>query len=93
MRWTTTSSNPNFELNRVLQDGVFYAAGKLYGVTFKERHDIPVYQPDVRVFDVFDKDGSQLGMIYFDYFKRDNKAGGAWMSISSVSPNFWAQSR
>lgn len=71
---------PYFELNRVLQDGVFYAANKLYGVTFKERHDIPVYQPDVRVFDVFDKDGSQLGMIYFDYFKRDNKAGGAWMN-------------
>jgi peptidyl-dipeptidase Dcp len=71
---------PYFELNKVLQDGVFYAANQLYGITFKERHDIPVYQPDVRVFDVFDKDGSQLGMIYFDYFKRDNKAGGAWMS-------------
>ncbi|HTT99336.1 MAG TPA: M3 family metallopeptidase [Rhizomicrobium sp.] len=71
---------PYFELNKVLQDGVFYAANQLYGITFKERHDIPVYQADVRVFDVFDKDGSQLGMIYFDYFKRDNKAGGAWMS-------------
>ena len=71
---------PYFELNKVLKDGVFYAANQLYGITFKERHDIPVYQPDVRVFDVFDKDGSQLGMIYFDYFKRDNKSGGAWMS-------------
>jgi peptidyl-dipeptidase Dcp len=71
---------PYFELDRVLKDGVFYAANQLYGITFKERHDIPVYQPDVRVFDVFDKDGSVLGMIYFDYFKRDNKAGGAWMS-------------
>ena len=71
---------PYFELDKVLKDGVFYAANQLYGVTFKERHDIPVYQPDVRVFDVFDKDGSQLGMIYFDYFKRDNKSGGAWMS-------------
>ncbi|HEY1632422.1 MAG TPA: peptidyl-dipeptidase Dcp [Rhizomicrobium sp.] len=71
---------PYFELNNVLENGVFYAANKLYGVTFKERHDIPVYQSDVRVFDVFDKDGSQLGIIYFDYFKRDNKAGGAWMS-------------
>src|SRR6185437_14812085 len=71
---------PYFELDRVLKDGVFYAATQLYGITFKERHDIPVYQPDVRVFDVFDKDGSQLGMIYFDYFKRDNKSGGAWMS-------------
>ncbi len=71
---------PYFELNKVLQDGVFYAANQLYGITFKERHDIPVYQPDVRVFDVMDKDGSQLGLIYFDYFKRDNKSGGAWMS-------------
>ena len=71
---------PYFELDRVLKDGVFYAANKLYGLTFKERHDLPVYQPDVRVFDVFDKDGSQLGIIYFDYFKRDNKSGGAWMS-------------
>ncbi|MBI3677857.1 MAG: M3 family metallopeptidase [Proteobacteria bacterium] len=71
---------PYFELNKVLQDGVFYAANQLYGLTFKERHDIPVYQPDVRVFDVFDKDGSQLGLMYFDYYKRDNKSGGAWMS-------------
>jgi peptidyl-dipeptidase Dcp len=78
---------PYFELNSVLQNGVFYAANKLYGVTFKERHDIPVYQPDVRVFDVFDQDGSVLGMMYFDYFKRDNKAGGAWMS------NFVIQSK
>ena len=66
---------PYFELNKVLHDGVFYAANKLYGITFKERHDLPVYQPDVRVFDVMDKDGSQLGIMYFDYFKRDNKAG------------------
>ncbi len=71
---------PYFELSNVLENGVFYAATQLYGITFKERHDIPVYQPDVRVFDVIDKDGSQLGMIYFDYFKRDNKNGGAWMS-------------
>jgi peptidyl-dipeptidase Dcp len=71
---------PYFELNKVLQDGVFYAAGQLYGISFKERHDLPVYQPDVRVFDVFEQDGSQLGLIYVDYFKRDNKAGGAWMS-------------
>ncbi len=71
---------PYFELDNVLQNGVFYAANRLYGLTFKERHDIPVYQPDVRVFDVIDKDGSQLGLVYFDYFKRDNKNGGAWMS-------------
>jgi peptidyl-dipeptidase Dcp len=71
---------PYFELDRVLKDGVFYAANQLYGITFKERHDIPVYQPDVRVFDVFDKDGKQLAIFYCDYFKRDNKSGGAWMS-------------
>jgi peptidyl-dipeptidase Dcp len=70
---------PYFELNNVLQNGVFYAANQLYGLTFKERHDIPVYQKDVRVFDVIDKDGSQIGLFYCDYFKRDNKNGGAWM--------------
>jgi len=70
---------PYFELNTVLERGVFYAANQLYGLTFKERKDIPVYQPDVRVFEVFDKDGSPLGLMYFDYFKRDNKSGGAWM--------------
>ncbi|HEV2112383.1 MAG TPA: M3 family metallopeptidase [Gammaproteobacteria bacterium] len=71
---------PYFELDHVLKDGVFYAANQLYGLTFKERHDLPVYQPDVRVFDVFDKDGTQLAIWYCDYFKRDNKQGGAWMS-------------
>lgn len=78
---------PYFEIDRVLRDGVFYAANQLYGLTFKERHDIPVYQPDVRVFTVFDKDGSELGLMYFDYWKRDNKNGGAWMS------NFVGQSK
>ena len=63
----------------MLQDGVFFAANKLYGLTFKERHDIPVYQPDVRVFEVFDADGKPLALFYCDYFKRDNKSGGAWM--------------
>jgi peptidyl-dipeptidase Dcp len=72
---------PYFEINRVLQDGVFYAANQLYGLTFQERKDIPVYQPDVRVFEVFDANGKPLALAYFDYFKRDNKAGGAWMSI------------
>ena len=70
---------PYFELDNVLQNGVFYAANQLYGLTFKERHDIPVYQPDVRVFEVFDKDGKSLALFYCDYFKRDNKNGGAWM--------------
>ncbi|HEV2464737.1 MAG TPA: peptidyl-dipeptidase Dcp [Acidobacteriaceae bacterium] len=70
---------PYFELNNVLQNGVFYAANKLYGITFKERHDIPVYNPDVRVFEVFDANGKPLALWYCDYFKRDNKQGGAWM--------------
>ena len=70
---------PYFELNRVLQDGVFYAAHQLYGISFKERHDIPVYHPDVKVFEVLDADGSSLALFYTDYFKRDNKNGGAWM--------------
>jgi len=70
---------PYFELNSVLQNGVFYAANQLYGLTFKERKDIPVYNKDVRVFEVFDKDGSSLALFYCDYFKRDNKNGGAWM--------------
>ncbi|MBZ5664237.1 MAG: peptidyl-dipeptidase Dcp [Acidobacteriia bacterium] len=71
---------PYFELNNVLENGVFYAANQLYGLTFKERHDLPVYQPDVRVFEVFDANGKHLALFYCDYFKRDNKNGGAWMS-------------
>ena len=71
---------PYLELHAVLEKGVFYAANQLYGLTFKRRTDIPVYQPDVMVYTVYDKDGSELGLMYFDYFKRDNKSGGAWMS-------------
>ncbi len=71
---------PYFELHTVLTDGVFYAATQLYGITFEPRKDIPVYNPDVLVFEVKDEDGSPLGLMYFDYFKRDNKSGGAWMS-------------
>ena len=71
---------PYFELNHVLLDGVFYAATQLYGITFKERHDLPVYQPDVRVFDVFDKDGKPLAIFLADYYARPSKRGGAWMN-------------
>jgi peptidyl-dipeptidase Dcp len=71
---------PYFELDSVLQNGVFFAANQLYGITFKERKDIPVYEPDVRVFDVIDSNGKPLALFYCDYFKRDNKNGGAWMS-------------
>ena len=70
---------PYFELNNVLENGVFYAASQLYGITFHERKDIPVYQPDVRVFEVSNADGKPLALFYCDYFKRDNKQGGAWM--------------
>ncbi|HYT76418.1 MAG TPA: peptidyl-dipeptidase Dcp [Vicinamibacterales bacterium] len=72
---------PYFELDRVLNDGVFYAAHQLYGLTFKERHDLPVYEKDVRVFEVSDKTGAPIGLFYADYFKRDNKSGGAWMDV------------
>jgi len=76
-----SEEKPYFELNNVLQNGVFYAAHELYGLTFKERHDIPVWQPDVRVFEVYDADGKPLSLWYCDYFKRDNKNGGAWMDV------------
>jgi peptidyl-dipeptidase Dcp len=69
---------PYLELDRVLKDGVFYAANQLYGLTFRERKDLPVYHADVRVFEVFDADSTPIGLFYTDYFKRDNKQGGAW---------------
>jgi len=71
---------PYYELNHVILDGVFFAAGKLYGLTFKERHDIPVYQPDVRVFEVYDRDGKPLAVFLGDYYARPSKRGGAWMN-------------
>ncbi len=72
---------PYLELNNVLHNGVFYAANQLYGISFKERHDIPVYHPDVRVFDVTDADGQPLALFYADFYKRDSKSGGAWMDV------------
>ena len=71
---------PYFELNRVLRDGVFFAANRLYGLTFIERHDIPAYHPDVRVWEVRDANGAPLGLFYGDFFARSNKDGGAWTS-------------
>jgi len=70
---------PYFEANTVLEKGVFFAANKLYGIQFKERKDLPVYQEDVRVFDVFEENGDTIGLFYVDLYKRDNKSGGAWM--------------
>ncbi len=71
---------PYLELDNVQQKGVFYAAGQLYGLTFRERHDLPVYHDDVRVFDVFDKDGRQLAIFISDMYARPSKRGGAWMN-------------
>lgn len=76
----TEQLRPYFELNRVVIDGVFFAATKLYGITFKERKDLPVYEPSVRTFDVFDADGKQLAIFLLDYYARSNKNGGAWAS-------------
>ncbi len=78
---------PYFQLKKILEDGVFYAARKLYGITFKKRTDIPVYHPDIWVYELFNEDGSPIGLFYGDYFARDNKRGGAWMS------NFVTQSK
>ncbi len=71
---------PYLALDRVLRDGVFFAAEKLYGLGFAERHDLPVYHPDVRVFDVVDRDGTPLGLFIADFYARDSKQGGAWMN-------------
>jgi len=71
---------PYLEITNVLENGVFFAANQLYGLTFKKRTDIPVYHPDVTVYTVYDADGSELALFYFDPWKRDNKSGGAWMS-------------
>ncbi len=78
---------PYFELNNVLEKGVFYAANKLYGITYKERTDIPVYQEDVKVYELFEENGDPLGLFYTDYFARPSKSGGAWMD------NFVTQSK
>ena len=71
---------PYFEMHNVLENGVFYAANQLYGLTFKKRTDLPVYNPDVMVYEVFDKDGKHLAIFLADYYARSNKRGGAWMN-------------
>jgi peptidyl-dipeptidase Dcp len=71
---------PYLEFETVLQNGVFFAAHELFGLSFKERKDLPVYHPDVRVFDIIDTNGTVMGLFYGDYYARDNKNGGAWMS-------------
>jgi len=76
----TAQMRPYFEAERVLQHGVFFAATKLYGITFHERDDIPAYHPDVRVFEVRNSDGSPVGLYTLDLYTRDSKRGGAWMN-------------
>lgn len=69
-----------FDLNRVFEDGVLFAATELYGITFAKRTDLPVYHPDVVTYEVFNQDGSHLSLLYCDFYRRDSKRGGAWMS-------------
>ncbi|MBO6525991.1 M3 family metallopeptidase [Erythrobacter sp.] len=78
-----------FVLDKVLEDGVFYMAEELYGLTFERRNDLPVYHPDVWTYTVFDRDGSELGLFYFDPFQRASKRGGAWMSNFVAQSHMW----
>jgi peptidyl-dipeptidase Dcp len=71
---------PYFELTTVLEKGVFFAAKQMYGITFKERKDLPVYNPEVVAYEVFDNDGKSMAIYYLDFYTRDNKNGGAWMN-------------
>ena len=82
---------PYFNADSVQQNGVFYAANRVYGLTFKERKDIPVYHPDVKVFEVIDKDGKPLALFYSDFYRRPTKRGGAWMSEFAKQSHYRGQ--
>ena len=82
---------PYFNVDSVLQNGVFYAANRVYGLTFKERTDIPTYHPDMKAFEVIDKDGKTLGLFYGDYYRRPTKRGGAWMDGFQKQSRQWNQ--
>ena len=82
---------PYFNVDSVLLNGVFYAANRVYGLTFKERTDIPTYHPDMRVFEVFDKNGESLALFYGDYYRRASKRGGAWMDGFAEQSRHWNQ--
>ena len=82
---------PYFNVDSVLLNGVFYAANRVYGLTFKERTDIPTYHPDMRVFEVIDKDGQSLALFYGDYYRRPSKRGGAWMDGFAEQSRHWNQ--
>jgi peptidyl-dipeptidase Dcp len=75
---------PYFEFDSVMENGVFYSAEKLFGITFEERHDIPVYHDSVRVYEVFEEDGTPLGLMYSDMYSRSSKRGGAWMNSYAI---------
>jgi peptidyl-dipeptidase Dcp len=83
----SSALRPYFELERVLRDGVFFAANKLFGISFKERSDLITYHPEARAFEVFNEDGSKLGLFIGDFYTRDSKRGGAWMN-NLVDQNF-----
>ena len=78
-----------FQIDKVLEDGIFYMANQLYGLNFERRTDLPVYHPDVSVYTVFDRDGSELGLFYFDPYQRPSKRGGAWMSNFVEQSDLW----
>ena len=82
---------PYFNVDSVLINGVFYAANRVYGLTFKERTDIPTYHPDMRVFEVFDKNGESMALFYGDYYRRPSKRGGAWMNAFAEQSRRWHQ--
>ena len=82
---------PYFNVDSVLINGVFYAANRVYGLTFKERTDIPTYHPDMRVFEVFDKNGQSMALFYGDYYRRPSKRGGAWMDAFQEQSRHWNQ--
>ncbi len=82
-----------FEIDNVLQKGVFFAANQIYGSSFEERFDLPVYQEDVRVFEVFEEDGTQLAFFIFDPCARSSKRGGAWMNSMLAQPISWTPSQ
>ena len=82
---------PYFNVDSVLLNGVFYAANRAYGLTFKERTDIPLYHPDMKAFEVFDRDGKQKALFYCDYFRRPTKRGGAWMDGFQKQSRQWGQ--
>jgi peptidyl-dipeptidase Dcp len=83
----TSKMRPYFELESVLANGIFFAANKLFGITFKERPDLVTYHPEARAFEVFNEDGSKLGLFIGDFYTRDSKRGGAWMN-TLVDQNF-----